>query len=117
MVQLQWNKCQGDVWCNLLNVNLDHPAFDNASGVYVIWHAGENARTVRIGSGVIRDRLRAHREDPQILQYRQSGLFVTWAAVSEGLQWKVERYLAGRLNPLIGERFPNVQPEAVNLPW
>jgi hypothetical protein len=117
MTQLSWNKCQGEVWCNLLNVNLDHPHFDNMSGVYIIWHGGQNARTVRVGSGVIRDRLRAHREDPAILQYRQLGLFVTWAAVSGATQRSVEKYLADRLRPLVGERFPDVPQEVVNLPW
>jgi hypothetical protein len=117
MTQLQWNKCQGDVWCNLLNLNLDHPLFDNMSGVYIIWHAGPQPATVRIGSGVIRDRLRAHREDSAILQYRGSGLYVTWAAVAASLQWRVERYLGDRLNPLVGQRFPNAVPETVNLPW
>ena len=117
MAQLQWNKCQGEVWCNLLNLNLEHSHFDNMSGVYIIWHGGQNAATVRIGSGAIRDRLRAHREDPAILRYKDLGLFVTWAVVSASMQGNVERYLADSLRPIVGERFPDVLPEVVNLPW
>jgi len=117
MVQLNWNKCLGDVWCNLLSVNLDHSHFDGMTGVYVIWHAGQNPATVRVGSGVIRDRLRAHREDPAILRYRSYGLFVTWAAVSANMMLGAERYLGDRLDPLVAERFPAVLPIAVNLPW
>ena len=116
MAQLYWNKCQGDAWCSLLNVNLDHPHFDNMVGVYVIWHAGAAPATVYVGSGTIRDRLRAHRGDPRILRYRDQGLFVTWAAVSppEG----AEKYLSDRLRPLVGERFPAaVHPTEVNTPW
>ena len=117
MYQLYWNKCVGDRWCNLLNVNLDHSHFDRMDGVYIIWHAGPNPATVRVGSGVIRDRLRAHRADPEILYYKSFGLFVTWAAVPSAMQEGVERFLGERLRPLVGSRFPSVLSVAVNLPW
>ncbi len=117
MYQLNWNKCQGGVWCNLLNVNLEHAHFDGLVGVYVIWHGGDTPTTVRVGNGVIRGRLRAHRADPEVLRYRNLGLFVTWAAVPAAMKEGVERYLYDGLNPLVGQRSPNVLPVAVNLPW
>jgi len=65
-MNLTWNKCQGDDWCSLKSVDLDNSHFDNMEGVYVIWHGGNDAKTVRIGQGVIRDRLAAHRDDPEV---------------------------------------------------
>lgn len=114
---VSWNQCQGDVWCNLINVNLNHAHFDDLEGVYIIWHGGKNAATVRVGQGFIRDRLDAHRQDQDVLAYQQHTLFVTWARVATNQQDGIERYLAEILNPKVGSRFPEVTPIEVNLPW
>ena len=86
-------------------------------GVYVIWHAGPNAATVYVGQGFIRDRLTAHRNDPRIQQFSALGLYVTWASVPSASLEAVEKYLADRLGPRVGEAHPNVLPVSVNLPW
>ncbi|MBI4387957.1 MAG: hypothetical protein HY582_02815 [Candidatus Omnitrophica bacterium] len=112
-----WNKCQGNNWCSLLNVNLEHAHFDNMEGVYIIWHGGVKPRTVRVGQGIIKDRLAKHRSDPKILGYQQDGLYVTWAQVVHYQRDGVERYLAEALKPLVGDNFPDVPPTEVNLPW
>lgn len=118
MYQLNWNKCQGDVWCSLLNVNLEHGHFNNMAGVYVIfWLAGPKPTVVRVGSGIIKDRLKAHREDAAILRYKDNGLAVTWAAVPPSMREGVERFVSDSVNPLVRERSPDVQPVSVNLPW
>ena len=116
-ISVYWNKCQSNVWCQLNSVNLAHQHFDNMEGVYIIWHGGNNPKTVRVGQGVIRDRLQAHRLDNEVQQYSAYTLFVTWAQVSANQRDGVERYLAEALNPLVGERFPDVTPIQVNLPW
>lgn len=90
----------------------------NAFGVYVIWHGGPKPRIVRVGQGVISDRLFDHRSNNLILSYASDGpLYVTWASVPAGLVDGVERYLAERYQPLVGDRFPDVAPIAVNSPW
>jgi len=114
---INWNKCQGNVWCPLNSVNLDHNHFDTMEGVYIIWHGGNNAATVRVGQGFIRDRLREHRIDPAIQAYKDFTLYVTWASVSALQRDGVERYLGNVLNPKVGSRFPDVIPIEVNLPW
>jgi len=114
---LIWNRCQGEVWCKLNSVNLDHPHFDNMEGVYVIWHGGQNPHTVYVGQGVIRDRLRQHRLDPRIQEFEPLGLFVTWARVTPDQRDGVEAFFAQRLNPRVGEQHPNVYPIEENLPW
>jgi spore maturation protein SpmA len=86
-------------------------------GVYIIWHGGSSARTVRIGQGDIADRLSAHRKDPEILAHSSLGLFATWAAVGRADRDGVEKYLADTLKPIVAERFPEVPSIPVNLPW
>lgn len=114
---LFWNKCTGEVWCKLTTVNLAHDHFNEMSGVYIIWHGGSNAATVRVGQGYIRDRLNAHRNDPKVQNYKNLTLYVTWASVTESQRDGVEAYLWQRLSPKVGERTPNSTPIEVNLPW
>jgi len=83
--------------------------------VYVIWHEGNPARTVRIGQGDVRARLMAHRADPGVTNYRRYGIpRVTWAAVPAAQRDGVERYLADVYRPLVGDAFPNVVAIPVN---
>jgi len=113
---VQWNKCQSGGWCSLLTIDLEHEHFNSMEGVYIIWHGGDNPATVRVGQGFIRDRLASHKEDLDILAYKQFGLYVTWAQVAASQRDGVERYLAERFNPKVGSRFPEVDPIEVNLP-
>lgn len=116
-MNIQWNKCENDQWCPLNTVNLQHSHFDNMEGVYIIWHGGENPATVRVGQGIIRDRLAAHRNDPDIQKYSNLSLYATWASVTITYRDGVEAFLIQKLNPKVGERFPNRIPIEVNLPW
>ncbi len=123
MTNLKWTKCEGDQWCTLSRVNLDHPHFKGLQGVYIIWHGGTGGTqpwTVYVGQGAIAERLAEHRRNPEILKYSQhGGLFVTWA------QWHVlmpsldgmEKFLADTLKPRVGSRHPSVASVEVNLPW
>jgi hypothetical protein len=114
---LNWIKCEGNVWCPFLTVNLQHQHFRGLAGVYIIWHSGQTPWTVYVGQGDIADRLLRHRSDPEILQYSSLGLFVTWASVVSSLRDGIERYLADQLRPKVGAAHPNAPPIPVNLPW
>lgn len=116
-MNLSWTKCQGEVWCKLSTVNLSHEHFNSIHGVYIIWHGGTNAATVRVGQGFIRDRLAEHRIDKQVQAYVKHTLYVTWASVPSASLDGVESFLANRLQPLVGDRFPNATLIDVNLPW
>lgn len=49
-VNLEWIKCQGDVWCPLKHVDLNDKHFDELEGVYIIWYKGIYGQViVRIG--------------------------------------------------------------------
>ena len=115
---LSWIQCQGDVWCKLNLVNLQHEHFNNRGGVYVIWHGGENPATVYVGqTGDLRVRFRAHRNDELIQRYAGLGLYVTWASVVPEFLNGVERYLGDRLRPKVETNLPDVPPVEVQLPW
>jgi hypothetical protein len=114
---LVWNRCEGNLWCPLLTVNLQHPHFQNLGGVYIIWHSGPTPWTVYVGQGNIADRLAHHRSDQQILKYSAWGLFVTWASVPLPSRNGIERYLADQLQPREGVAHPDATPIVVNLPW
>jgi len=112
---LTWGTCSDDhSWCGFLNLNINHPSFEGRQGVYIIWQA--KGPIIRVGQGIIRDRIQAHRSDPSITAY--PNLYLTWATVPSGQMDGVERFLAERLHPAVGERFP-AQAAAipVNLPW
>jgi len=113
-----WKKCGNDGhWCSLQNLDLD--TMDDTAGVYIIWHEGNPSKVVRVGQGnPIKDRLSAHRNDPQIVRYRVYGpLRVTWAFVPSSQRDGVEKYLADQWSPLVGDAFPDALPIAVNSPW
>jgi hypothetical protein len=112
-MQPAWQKCQGNVWGPFSTVDLSHPHFNNMEGVYIIWQG--NGPVVRVGQGVIRDRLAAHRRDTAIMAY--PNLYVTWAPVSAIYRDGVERHLANTLKPRVGDAFPNANPIQVLLPW
>jgi hypothetical protein len=112
-LKLTWGTCGNDNhWCDFLRLNLDTDYFKNLKGVYVIWN--DKDKTIRVGSGIIKDRIAAHREDKEITAYKD--LKVTWAEVSANQMEGVEKFLADQLNPKVGERFPDRTPISVNLP-
>ena len=116
-MNVHWTKCEGGIWCKLHEVNLSHHHFDDLMGVYIIFYTPLNPQVVRVGQGFIRDRIEAHRLDPQVQHYADFGLYVTWASIPEGCLDGVEVFLAQHLQPFVGHNFPNVAPIPVNLPW
>ena len=117
-MEVSWIKCEGDHWCPLAQVDLT--SYAGVDGVYFIWNPkidSRHSQVVRVGQGDIQDRLVSHRNDPEITKYGGDDLLVTWAVEQDQLvRSGIERYLAERLNPLVGSRFPDVNPIRVNIP-
>lgn len=113
---VKWRTCGDDNhWCNFLRLNLESVT---GAGIYIIWHGGMNPHVVRVGQGDVAKRLAEHRENPEITGYQSRGdLFVTWAALDVLYRDGVERYLAERYDPHVGDRFPDALPLSVNSPW
>jgi hypothetical protein len=110
---VNWIKSTKNEWLPLANVNLTEVT---AQGVYVIWRGGDAPAFVRVGQGDIKSRLEAHRQDSVITRHGATApLMVTWASVPATHRDGVERYLADRYRPLVGDAFPNVTPIQVNL--
>lgn len=118
-MDLIWQKCQGEVWCPFMTVDLSHSHFLGMEGVYIIWHGGANPKTVYVGMGQIANRIRAHRNDVKVTKYLSEGtMFVTWSQVARPYQPGVEAYLINTLRPLENvQRGSLVVPQVVNLPW
>ncbi len=115
-LHLNWTRCEGNVWCTLNSVNLEHKHFNNMQGVYIIWHGGTKPWAVYIGQGDIKERIAAHRKDLGIQKYEHMGLYVTWATVQEDFRDGVEAYLADIWTPKVGNH-PQVPRIEVNSPW
>lgn len=115
MLRLEWQKCQKDVWCPLETVDLDHAAFA-VTGVFVVWHEGTAARTVRVGHGPIRTCMQALRKDRDVQAYARFKLFFTWAKVAPTQTAGVVAYLADMLKPLVKVPVSQAHPIPVNFP-
>lgn len=138
-MNVQWQKCRYNLfWCRLDSELLDDPRLEsrfqtrfgflriNIVGVYIIWTGVDNRTILKVGSGVIKDRLRVHLNDPKVQAYKHKGLYATWAYIAPSFkpdgtiddrERGVERFLGWLLNPVLAERFPaNVDPIMVNLP-
>lgn len=116
MFNINWIKYDSGLWCGLINLDLDQQHFDNLEGVYIIWNGDTQNNVVRVGQGIIKDRLSAHRIDQEILTHGHNGLFVTWVAVNIQYRDGVERYLAETFSPKVGNHFPLVPAIMVNHP-
>ena len=90
---ISWLKCQGSVWCYLDSVNITHKHFDKLEGIYLIWHGGKNARVVKIGQGLIRNKIKKFRTDSEVLKYKKFNLYVTWAKVEREQRWNIEVFM------------------------
>ena len=114
-MNVNWIKAQSGNWLQFETFNI---ADVKDYGVYVIWHAGNPGRVVYVGQGNIKARLLAHRANSAITIWAAHGpLYVTWAAVSAAQVDGVERHLADKWHPLVGDAHPDVRPIAVNSPW
>lgn len=116
MLAVKWAKCgNGSNWCPFDTVNLSTV---KTYGVYTIWHEGNPGRVVYVGQGDVAARITTHRQDTRITAYEKQGrLRVTWASVPATQRDGVERHLADKWKPLVGDAHPNVTPIAVNSPW
>ncbi len=117
MINVEWVKNpDNNQWFDLLRLNLESSYFQNKEGIYVIWYASPSeAKVIRVGQGIIGERLKEHRNNFQITQYSQYGqLKVTWAIINKAYLNGVEAYLFNYYKPLVGERAPTVIPISVN---
>ena len=120
-MQLHWMKGQDNAWCKLDSVDLAHEHLNNEYGVYIIWVGGEEPEVVvYVGQGHIKERLAAHRQNPELFLYGDildTDLYVTWATVARQDCDAVAVYLADKWDSKVGERHPQASHIEVNSPW
>ena len=131
MMTVYWQRCiKNSLWCpfneKLLNDGRlearlgDYSA--GISGVYIIWTGTDNNRTVlKVGSGIIKDKLAADLKNPDIQAHKSTRLYVTWASTlsaigSEKIQKGIEKFLEIVFKPKLVEYLPDVDLVMVNLP-
>lgn len=115
-IEVKWQRCGSDNHpCNLVRLELTKLTRVGVYFIYKPGNLGYPPTTIRVGQGIIGDRLGKHRNDYQIMQYGND-LLVTFAYPNSAHLDGVERYLKERYRPLVGERWPDVPPIAVNSP-
>lgn len=114
---LEWKKTYGQG--GLITLDGVDLSTVKADGVYVIYLAGNPPTSVYVGKGDVAVRLASHRTDARFNAARAKGtLCVAFASVAPAEQEGVEKYLARRFPPLVGERHPeSVREIAVNSPF
>ena len=76
---------------------------------------------MKVGSGIIKDKLAVDLRDPEIQAYRPTRLYVTWASTvsvigPEKTQKGIEKFLEVVFKPKLMEDLPDIDLVMVNLP-
>jgi hypothetical protein len=117
-MEVEWYKCQGNIWCELNKVDIYHKFLDGLTGIYIIWYGGKDEHNVlRIGLGNIRQELDSNKSDIAIQAFSKYILHVTWAEVPFLKRKNILAWLYMKLNPKFKDNLSNAKPVEVNLPW
>ena len=130
MITAQWQRClKNSLWCQFNEKLLSNGRFEtrlgdhsvNISGIYIIWTGIDNRTVLKVGSGIIKDKLEEHLRDPEIQAYKPTRLYVTWASTlsvigAEEIQKGVEKFLDIVFKPKLAEHLPDIDLVMVNLP-
>lgn len=112
-----WAIDQYGNWFSLYELDLTQVS---GTGVYLIGYWSQewgHVVTLDAGQGVIANRLSVHRDSRVIAEYINLGPVVaTWACPPAEYLDGAERFLADRLNPLVGRIYPRALPIEINLP-
>lgn len=118
-LRVHWFKSEHNKWLELNDLDLTDPLV-RQQGVYIVFDPSDTPAfgVLYVGQGNVHERLAERKTDQRILELAElDDLYVTWATISGGEVRRegVERFLADRLQPLVGEH-PNVPPIPVNVP-
>ena len=130
MITVQWQRClKNSLWCQFNEKLLSNGRFEtrlgdhsvNISGIYIIWTGIGDRTVLKVGSGIIKDKLEEHLRDPEIQAYKPTRLYATWASTLsvigvEEIQKGVEKFLDIVFKPKLAEHLPDIDLVMVNLP-
>ncbi len=118
MYLLEWNKCKGDIWCELFKLDLEHEYIVGVQGIYILWHGEAGDITpLKVGYGEINIELHAEREDLAIQAFSHLGVKVSWAEVLGMKRKGVYAWIKNKLDPKINTQLQAGSPIECNLPW
>lgn len=130
MITVQWQRClKNSLWCQFNEKLLSNGRFEtrlgdhnvSISGVYILWTGIDNRTVLKVGSGIIKDKLEAHLRDPEVQAYKPTKLYVTWASTvpvigAKEIQKGAEKFLDIVFKPKLAAHLPDVDLVMVNLP-
>ena len=136
MITLHWQKCiKNSLWCQFNPKLLSNGRFEtrlgdhsvDITGVYIIWTGNDDRTVLKVGRGIIKNKLVAHLRDPEVQAYQPTRLYTTWASTvslkngpentQESVDKGIEKFLGIAFRPKLMECLPDVDPIMVNLPW
>ncbi len=102
-------------WIEFNNIDEFLSSSKCITGVYILaFDTDVGPITLYTGSGHVKVRMRStHSENNDIMEYKPD---VYCASTSQDEMKGIEVYLASKLKPMFGKRWPNVKPIPVNLP-
>ena len=97
---IYWVRRGHNNWYLLDNISA-HINSLHYNGIYIIWYfdALHTARTVKVGKGALLEQLQAERKNPQVREFADRTLYVTWALVPPHHIDKVTDSLTQKLEP------------------
>ncbi len=116
-MEVEWYKCQGDIWCDLNKVDADHKYLKGVDGIMIIW-SSKDRNVLKVDIGKISNLIKENKADIAIQAFAHLGLFVTWTDDVPMLKKnQVYSYLVTELKPKFLDEPAKKSPLAINLPW
>lgn len=118
MLEVDWHKCEGNIWCSLYRIDANHKNLSGFTGLYLIWSGKfEGERNVLItGYGDIRKAILHYKEDIAVKAFEHLGVFISWADVPSSKKKSVINYLIKTLSPKMTTKLEKGGETEVNLP-
>jgi len=102
-VDIKWVRNVKGRFHNMMKLDVVVEGLRDKGGVYVIWHGGSKPEWLYVGfSSDLGRQIDPLIDDPRFEDYMdRSGVYVTWAIVSESYRHGIVRYLTEKLEPKI----------------
>lgn len=119
MIELEWQKCLGGIWCELNKIDESHENLDDVEAVFIMWSGKppEERVVLKIGFNDIRSEILECRQDLAVQAFNNHKIFITWAEVPGSKRKHILAYLSKTLGPKISNTVYKAKPIEVTLPW
>jgi hypothetical protein len=116
-MEVDWYKCQGNIWCELNKIDADHKYLKGVDGIMIIW-SGKERSILKVSKGKISMLIKQNKTDIAIQAFAHLGVYVTWTDDVPMLKKNnVYSFLVGKLKPKFVDEEATKSPVEVNLPW